>query len=56
MDLTNELTGIVAVIVFILAYGLVIGEEYTHLRKSKPVMLAAGIIWGFIGCFFIIAF
>ena len=49
MDLTNELTGIVAVIVFILAYVLVIGEEYTHLRKSKPVMLAAGIIWAFIG-------
>ena len=27
------------------AYLLVIFEEQLHLRKSKPVMLAAGIIW-----------
>jgi NhaD family Na+/H+ antiporter len=31
-----------------LAYSLVITEEFTHLRKSKPVILAAGIIWGLI--------
>jgi NhaD family Na+/H+ antiporter len=24
-------------------------EEFTHFRKSKPVILAAGIIWGLIG-------
>jgi CRP/FNR family transcriptional regulator len=30
---------------FVLAYALVMGEEFTHLRKSKPVVLAAGIIW-----------
>ena len=23
-------------------------EEFTHLRKSKPVMLAAGVIWAII--------
>lgn len=27
---------------------LVIGEEFIHLRKSKPVMIAAGLIWGMI--------
>ncbi|MDJ0861292.1 MAG: sodium:proton antiporter NhaD [Gammaproteobacteria bacterium] len=31
--------------VFILSYALVIAEEKTQLRKSKPVMLGAGIIW-----------
>ncbi len=49
MDLTAELTGIIAIAVFVLAYALVIAEEYTEMRKSKPVILAAGIIWGVIG-------
>ena len=29
-----------------------IGEEYLHLRKSKPVLLAAGIIWIFIAIYY----
>jgi len=37
--------GITALIVFVFAYALVIGEETLHMRKSKPVMVAAGIIW-----------
>lgn len=45
LDLTSTWLGIVSIIVFVLAYCLVIGEEYLHLRKSKPVMVAAGIIW-----------
>jgi NhaD family Na+/H+ antiporter len=32
-------------LIFFLAYVLVIGEEYLHLRKSKPVLLAASLIW-----------
>lgn len=48
MDLTGHWSGFLAVGIFVLAYLLVIGEEYTHLRKSKPVMLAAGLIWGLI--------
>ncbi len=36
---------IVALIVFIIAYLLVIFEELIELKKSKPVLLAAGIIW-----------
>lgn len=45
LDLTNHLVGYLALIVFVLAYALVIFEEQLHLRKSKPVLLAAGIIW-----------
>lgn len=37
--------GIFCLVIFALAYVLVILEEYTHMRKSKPVLLAAGIIW-----------
>ena len=39
--------GIVSLIVFLAAYSLVIAEETIHLRKSKPVMVAGGIIWAF---------
>jgi len=35
------------------AYLLVMAEEFTHLRKSKPVMLAAGLIWGLIGWIYV---
>ena len=48
MDLTAHWVGILAIALFVAAYALVITEEYTHLRKSKPVMLAAGIIWALI--------
>jgi NhaD family Na+/H+ antiporter len=34
--------------IFVLAYFLVVVEEFTHLRKSKPVILAAGLIWAII--------
>ncbi|MDE3201100.1 MAG: sodium:proton antiporter NhaD [Acidobacteriota bacterium] len=32
-------------VVFCLAYALVFAEEKIHLQKSKPVMVAASIIW-----------
>lgn len=41
----NHWTGYVALAVFVAAYLLVIVEESIHLRKSKPVMVAAGAIW-----------
>ena len=41
--------GFAAIAVFLVAYLLVMAEEYTHLRKSKPVIIAAGIIWAMIG-------
>ncbi len=48
LDLTNHWSGYVAIIIFIVAYITVILEEKIHMRKSKPVMLSAGIIWGII--------
>jgi len=49
LDLTSHMAGYIALIVFVIAYGFVMVEEFTHLRKSKPVILAAGIIWAIIG-------
>lgn len=49
LNLTKHWGGYVALIVFVVAYVFVMLEEVTHMRKSKPVMLAAGIIWGMIG-------
>ncbi|MEZ5841730.1 MAG: sodium:proton antiporter NhaD [Hyphomicrobiales bacterium] len=49
IDLTFDLMGIASLVVFVAAYMLVIFEEATEMRKSKPVMMAAGIIWIFIG-------
>ena len=45
MDLTTHWAGLLAVAIFIGAYVLVILEENIHLRKSKPVIVAAGFIW-----------
>ncbi len=45
LDLTTSWYGVAAVVVFVVAYGFVINEEFLHLRKSKPVMVAAGVIW-----------
>lgn len=44
-NLTASAAGIAALILFVAAYSLVIMEEKIHLRKSKPVLIAAGIIW-----------
>ena len=49
LNLTTHAVGYAALIIFILAYALVMGEEFTHMRKSKPVLLAAGLIWIMIG-------
>ncbi|MGR5064749.1 sodium:proton antiporter NhaD [Photobacterium sp. DNB22_13_2] len=48
-DLTQSTVGYASLIIFGLAYCLVMGEEYLQLRKSKPVLLAAGLIWLMIG-------
>jgi Na+/H+ antiporter NhaD/arsenite permease-like protein len=44
-DLTGHWVGFAALAIFALAYGLVISEETIHLRKSKPVVVAAGLLW-----------
>ena len=53
LDLTNHAVGYIAIAFFALAYLLVMAEEFTNLRKSKPVMLAAGLIWAVIAFIYI---
>jgi NhaD family Na+/H+ antiporter len=49
LDLTTHWVGYAAIGIFVAAYALVMAEEFLHLRKSKPVILAAGVIWLLIG-------
>ncbi|MEH0664402.1 sodium:proton antiporter NhaD [Vibrio scophthalmi] len=49
LPLTQSTIGYAALLIFAMAYTLVMLEEYLQLRKSKPVLLAAGIIWAMIG-------
>nr|WP_319941409.1 sodium:proton antiporter NhaD [Halomonas jincaotanensis] len=49
LNMTDSLVGYIAVAIFVLAYALVMAEEKIHMRKSKPVLIAAGIIWALIG-------
>lgn len=53
IDLTGHGVGYAALILFVAAYLLVMAEEFTHLRKSKPVVLAAGIIWALIASVYV---
>ncbi len=48
-DASFSLLGFLCLGIFVVAYLLVIFEEKIHLRKSKPVLLAAGLIWILIG-------
>lgn len=45
IDFTSTAYGYMGLLVFVAAYALVPLENKIHLRKSKPVMLAAGVIW-----------
>lgn len=49
LNLTNSTAGWFCVGLFVIAYAFVMLEEKLHLRKSKPVLVAAGIIWVIIG-------
>jgi len=49
LNLTTHWAGYLSLLVFVIAYALVMAEEVLHMRKSKPVLIAAGIIWGLIG-------
>jgi Na+/H+ antiporter NhaD/arsenite permease-like protein len=44
-DLAGSFYGYLALGLFILSYLLVPFENKLHLRKSKPVLMAAGLIW-----------
>lgn len=45
MNFTTHLLAFIALCIFIVAYLFVILEEFTHLKKCKPVLLSAGFIW-----------
>jgi Na+/H+ antiporter NhaD/arsenite permease-like protein len=49
IDLTRHPVGYLALLIFFVAYGFVAVENAIHMRKSKPVMLAAGLIWALLG-------
>ncbi len=49
IDLTRHPVGFLALLIFFVAYGFVAVEEVIQLRKSKPVVMAAGLIWGLLG-------
>jgi len=53
LNFTSHGVGYAAIVIFIIAYLFVMAEEFTHLRKSKPVILAAGIIWAMIGIVYV---
>ena len=44
IDLTTSYVGILSLVVFVLAYAVVMAEEFSHLRKSKPVIISAAVI------------
>lgn len=45
LGLTGSWIGYTCLLIFVIAYVFVILEEKTHLRKSKPVLISAGLIW-----------
>jgi Na+/H+ antiporter NhaD/arsenite permease-like protein len=49
IDLTQHPVGYLALLIFFVAYGFVAIEKAIQLHKSKPVMLAAGLIWALLG-------
>jgi Na+/H+ antiporter NhaD/arsenite permease-like protein len=48
-DLTGTWVGYWGLAIFVIAYVVVMLEERLQLRKSKPVIVAAGLIWAGIG-------
>lgn len=52
LDLTSHWVGYCALLLFCIAYGLVIFEERLRMRKSKPVLFAAGLIWVLIAIYY----
>ena len=49
LDATTTLAGYLAVFVFAIAYLVVVLEEKLQLRKSKPMLIGAGLIWLLVG-------
>ena len=54
IDLTRHPVGFLMLAIFFIAYGFVAVEESIQLRKSKPVMMAAGLIWALLGIVYLL--
>ena len=52
IDLTTTYVGITSLVIFFIAYAVVMIEEFTHLRKSKPVIISAALIWALIAYYY----
>ena len=48
IDMTHSWVGYFSLFLFVVAYALVILEHNIHMRKSKPVMVVAGVIWAMV--------
>ncbi|CAA7615449.1 Na(+)/H(+) antiporter NhaD [Candidatus Terasakiella magnetica] len=53
LDLSGHWVGWLGLAIFVVAYGLVIAEERTDLRKSKPVVVAAGLMWALVAGYYV---
>jgi Na+/H+ antiporter NhaD/arsenite permease-like protein len=53
LNLTHHWVGYLAIAIFSVAYILAMTEEVTHLNKSKPMVLAASLIWMFIAAIYV---
>ncbi len=45
LDLTHHFIGYLAIAITVLAYVLAMSEETTELRKSKPMVMGAALVW-----------
>ncbi|MDF9391775.1 MULTISPECIES: sodium:proton antiporter NhaD [Methylococcus] len=45
LDLTQHWAGYFSLVVMVSAYAAAMLEEVTHLRKSKPMLLGAALVW-----------
>jgi len=52
LNLTTHWAGIGALTCFVVAYGVAVSEERLQVRKSVPVLVAAGLIWILVGVAF----
>jgi Na+/H+ antiporter NhaD/arsenite permease-like protein len=52
LDLTRNWVGYLTLVLFAVAYILAMTEEMTDLRKSKPMVFAASLIWVFIAAIY----
>ncbi len=53
LDLTQHWAGYLALVIFAVAYLLAMIEEVTELKKSKPMVFAASMIWIFIAIVYV---